>query len=344
MEITKGKIVRAQRMVVYGVEGIGKTTFASMFPSPLFIDIEGGSSHLNVDRTPTPSSWQHLISIVAELAKDDLLGYNTLVLDTMDWAERLAVEDLCNRLGYDGLGGNDDYGKSYSMLVRMEGELLDSLSDIADRGVHVIILAHSTIRRFEMPEEMGAYDRYEMKLERKTAPLIREWPDALLFLNYKTRLTVEKKGARPKASGKDRICYTDHAATHDAKNRLGLPAEIMFDHERKPYETHFASIFGVAKDVGPAPAVSKEASDAAASEQANLKSAKSDLPEHLSGLFDLMCSDEIKTVDLMAGIVAMKHYPEGMNFDDLPAHYVDERLIPNWPKFKEYLTTKGISK
>ena len=64
MNITTGKRKRAQKVVVYGTEGIGKTTFASHFPSPVFIDTESSTDHLDVARTDKPTSWQMLISFV----------------------------------------------------------------------------------------------------------------------------------------------------------------------------------------------------------------------------------------------------------------------------------------
>ena len=58
MRISRGKIATAQRIVLMGVEGIGKSTFASMFPDPLFIDTEGSTSDLDVARLPAPESWK----------------------------------------------------------------------------------------------------------------------------------------------------------------------------------------------------------------------------------------------------------------------------------------------
>jgi hypothetical protein len=90
MKITTGKQTRAQRVVLYGVESVGKSTFAAQFPKPLFLDIEQGTSHLDVDRCDI-NSWKQLTESLAEAKATD---YQTLVIDSADWAERLCVEDL----------------------------------------------------------------------------------------------------------------------------------------------------------------------------------------------------------------------------------------------------------
>lgn len=61
MEITRGKIPCAKKVVIYGPEGIGKSTFASQFPEPVFIDTEGSTNSMDVARLPKPTSWQMLL-------------------------------------------------------------------------------------------------------------------------------------------------------------------------------------------------------------------------------------------------------------------------------------------
>ena len=96
LNITKGKIDRALKVVAYGSEGIGKTTFAAAFPEPLFIDTEGGTAHMDVRRIDKPQSWEELLSIVNEVAADPNVC-KTLVLDTADWAEALCVTHVCQK-------------------------------------------------------------------------------------------------------------------------------------------------------------------------------------------------------------------------------------------------------
>lgn len=62
--ITKGKIPSAKKVVLYGPEGIGKSTFAAQFPDTLFIDTEGSTKNIDVNRFDKPTSWQMLLDMV----------------------------------------------------------------------------------------------------------------------------------------------------------------------------------------------------------------------------------------------------------------------------------------
>lgn len=165
MNITTGKRKRAQKVVVYGTEGIGKTTFASHFPSPVFIDTEGSTDHLDVARTDKPTSWQMLISFVKEFAT--MPGfYRTLVIDTIDWAEQLCVEYICakhNKSGIEDFG----YGNGYVFVREEMGRFLNLLDEVINAGMNVVLTAHAQIRKFEQPDELGAYDRFELKLGKR---------------------------------------------------------------------------------------------------------------------------------------------------------------------------------
>lgn len=223
-EITGGKLKKAQKVVLYGPEGIGKSTFASQFPSPIFIDTEGSTTHLDVQRFDKPRDWNTLLKMV-DFIKKDSQGFKTLVIDTADWAEDLAIKHICSTKGVNGIE-DFGYGKGYTYLAEEFSRLLNSLSELADSGVNVLILAHAQMRKFEQPDEMGAYDRWELKLQRKTSPLLKEWADAVLFANYKTTIVTDSKTKSKKATGGKRVMYTSHHPAWDAKNRWGLDEEL----------------------------------------------------------------------------------------------------------------------
>lgn len=226
LKIVSGVQARPQKVVIYGVEGIGKSTLASQFPAPLFIDVEGGTSQLNVPRIANVNSWPMLMQTVEEVANTDAIC-QTLVLDTADWAERLCVEHVCQKLHVTGIE-DVGYGKGYTYLQEEFSKLLDLCSNCVKRGKNVVILAHAKMRKFEQPDEMGAYDRWELKLSKQCAPITKEWADMVLFLNYKTIVTTTKDG-KNKASGNKRIIHTVHQACWDAKNRHGLPEELPLE-------------------------------------------------------------------------------------------------------------------
>lgn len=233
MEIIKGKINKAKKVVVYGPEGIGKSTFASKFPDPVFIDTEGGTNDMDVARLPRPTSWTMLLEEIEYIKKTPGIC-KTLVIDTIDWAEQLCVEAICAKHGKSGIE-DFGYGNGYVYTKEEFGRFLNRLTDLIEVGINVVLTAHAQLRKFEQPDEMGAYDRWELKLGKKTqsqtSPLVKEWADMLLFCNYKTySVAVDDKGKKHKAQGGKRIMYTSHHPCWDAKNRYNLPEECEFDY------------------------------------------------------------------------------------------------------------------
>ena len=234
MEITRGKIKKAKKVVVYGPEGIGKSTFASKFPDPVFIDTEGSTNSMDVARLPRPTSWTMILEEIDYIKKTPGVC-RTLVIDTIDWAEQLCIEHICDKHQKNGIE-DFGYGNGYVYVKEEFGRFLNRLSDLIDLGVNVVLTAHAQMRKFEQPDELGAYDRWELKLGKKTSsqtsPLVKEWADMLLFCNYKTHtVAADDKGKKKKALGEGkRIMYTAHHPCWDAKNRDGLPAECEFDY------------------------------------------------------------------------------------------------------------------
>lgn len=233
MNITTGKISTAQRVVVYGPEGVGKSTFASRFPEALFIDTEGSTNEMTtVRRLNKPTSWQMIMEEV-KYVKQNPAVCKTLVVDTADWAEKLCKEDFCSKKQISGIE-DIGYGKGYVYIAEEFGRLLNALTELYEMGINVVMTAHATMRKFEQPDEMGAYDRWELKLEKKDAALLKEWADIILFANFKT-LVINVDGQGPqkgknKAQGNQRMMYTSHHACWDAKNRHGLLEELPFEY------------------------------------------------------------------------------------------------------------------
>ncbi len=228
LNITNGKISRAQKVVIYGAEGVGKTTLAAQFPEPLFIDIEGGTAHMEVRRIDKPAAWEDLLAIVNEVAATRDVC-KPLVIDTADWAEQLAIVYICGKYKK---GGIEEFGysKGYVYLAEEFNRLLAALDRVIAAGIHAVVTAHAKMRKFEQPDEMGAYDRWETKLTKQVAPLLKEWCDMLLFCNYKT-FVVQSDNImeKSKAQGGKRVMYTNHHPCWDAKNRHGLPDEMELD-------------------------------------------------------------------------------------------------------------------
>ena len=226
LNISTGIIDRALKEVIYGSEGVGKTSPAAKFPNPLFIDTEGGTAHMDVRRIDRPQTWEELNAIIKEVAADPDVC-KTLVLDTADWAEALCVNYVCQKYKQNSIE-SFGYGKGYTYLAEEFGRLFTEFDAVIESGKNVVITAHAKMRKFEQPDEQGAYDRWEMKLSKQVAPLLKEWCDMLLFLNYKTYVVTSETNSK-KAQGGKRVMYTSHHPCWDAKNRHGLPAEMEMD-------------------------------------------------------------------------------------------------------------------
>ena len=226
--ITRGVTAKPVKAVVYGPEGVGKTTFASAWPGAVFIDVEGGSNHYDVARMPRPETWSQLLEIVNACAEFPEIG--TVIVDTADAAEALCMRHILLEKKWKSIE-DAGYGKGYTYLQEEFSKLLHSLDGCVNAGKNALIVAHAQIRKFEQPDELGAYDRWELKLQKKDAPLVKEWSDLLLFANYKTDTMKDDNGKYRATGGKRRMMYTSHTAAYDAKNRFGLADELPFEFE-----------------------------------------------------------------------------------------------------------------
>ncbi len=254
MNIEKGIKPGPAKVVIYGPEGIGKTTLAAKFPKPLFLDLDNGSSRLDVDRVTGIDSFAMVKATLAELSHDTM-GYKTIVIDTADKLEALIVEAIINTVPRgDGrqVQGLEDYGygKGYTYVAEWFGKLLDKLSILSKQtGLNIVFVSHAWQRKVESPGETNSYDHYELKLGKKAAPLLREWPDFLFFLNYDINIMKTADGKNI-AQGGQRCIYTSHTPYYDAKTRAELPERIRLDD--KGIAQVFKGLFeGVRKPIEP---------------------------------------------------------------------------------------------
>lgn len=226
LKITKGKRVTPVRAVLYGTEGVGKSTLASQFPNPIILDTEDGTSHLDVARTATPD-WMSLEAALHELVADSH-GFKTVVIDSADWMERGIVESMLKKFGKKSIE-DFGFGKGYVLLAEHFARVLSVADQLIARGLNVVFVAHSRVQRTSPPDQDEGYDRYELKLTKHTAPLLREWSDLLLFCNFRTKLVEGADGRMKARGGKERVMHAAHSAAWDAKNRFGLPDEMPME-------------------------------------------------------------------------------------------------------------------
>lgn len=227
MKITNGKQKLPMRAVIYGPEGIGKSTLASLFPRPFFVDLERGTGQLDVHRG-TVDTWSDLIAGLDNLP---LADHDTIVIDTIDAGETDAIASVCESLDVSDLK-EIGWGHGYEKLATEVARMLDKLTLIHERqGKHVVILAHSIVRKRYQPDEFGMFDRYEMALSKQVAAKIKEWADTVLFANFKV-YPVKGDNGQVRGEGGERIIYTQHHPCWDAKNRYNWPEKIKLPADR----------------------------------------------------------------------------------------------------------------
>ncbi|MFA5720112.1 MAG: ATP-binding protein [Acholeplasmataceae bacterium] len=317
LKIIEGKEKRPLKIVVYGPEGIGKSTFASQFPDPLFIDTEGGTSNLDVRRIKCSKSWDELLLIVKEIIKNPTIC-KTLVLDTADWSETMCINAVTKKYRKNNIE-DFGYGKGYVYLLDEYTKLLSLFDELIEVGINVVITAHAKPRKFELPEEQGAFDRYEMKLTRQVAPVIKEWCDALFFANYKIYVVTTETN-RKKAQGGKRVLYTTHNPTYDAKNRFDLAEEL---------ELHFSEIehlFDGLDEIRKNDLIAPEDQES---------------PIQIR-LINMIIDAEITEQDLQKIVSEKGHYELSVPIEKYSDDFITRWIIPNWSKIlKTIKNNKG---
>lgn len=229
--VTRGRIQKPPRVLLYGVEKIGKSTFASCAPAPIFLCSEKGTAELDVARFPEPTRWEEVRYAIDTLCREKH-EYQTFVIDTLDWLEPLCWREVCSLgkvVDIEDYGGG--YGKWTDAARGVWRVLLEELDELQEkRNMGIILLAHSWVKAFNNPEGEN-YDRYELKLHAKSSTLIKEWCDAVLFATFET-FAVKSKGGKAKGvSDGARIVHTQRRGAWDAGNRYDLPETLPLDWE-----------------------------------------------------------------------------------------------------------------
>lgn len=229
LNVQKKPETRPRKIMVYGVHGIGKSTFGAMAPKPLFIQTEDGIGDIEADRLPLCDSLDTFYGQLGSVIGEDH-DYKTLVIDSADWLENLISDKVCKKANKQALS-DFDFGKGNGIVAAEWRIVLEGLDHVIKRGVSVILLAHSQITTFNDPTT-NSYDRYSPKLIKQSAALLQEWCDEVLFATQKVFTASEDLGFNKSraiaTSAGQRVLKTTEAAGWLAKNRLGMPDEIPF--------------------------------------------------------------------------------------------------------------------
>ena len=232
MQIRTGKQVKPRRILLYGIHGIGKSTFASSAPRPIFLDLEDGIGDIDCDKSDPITEFGGVIGAISWLVTNSH-DYQTVVIDTADWMESLIWKAVCQRnnaASIEKVGGG--YGKGYIFALDEWNFFIRGLEALRNkRGMHAIVLAHCQIEKFNDPET-DSYDRYAPNLNKHASALLQEWADEVLFASRKKFVRKQDVGFNKErtiaVNSDERYMQTQETAGVHAKNRLGLPAEIPF--------------------------------------------------------------------------------------------------------------------
>lgn len=222
------------RILIYGTEGIGKSRTASQAPKPIFIPTEDGLDQIDCDSFPLATALTHVESALDLLIQEDH-DYQTVVLDTLDWLERLIWDQLCQQYAVSSIEKVDGgYARGYVHALGPWRRIISRLDTLRDqRRMCVVLLAHAKIEKFEDPET-AAYDRYSPRLHKHATALVTEWVDAVLFATRRIVTRTEETGFNRNRTtaaglgrdGGERILRCVGSPSCVAKNRYDLPAEL----------------------------------------------------------------------------------------------------------------------
>lgn len=259
--VIKGPLHLPPRTLAYGVHGIGKSTFAASFPSPIFIQTEEGANEIDIDKFPTAASHGDVLAQLRALYVEPH-SYRTVVIDSVDWLEDFIHLELKASYSDKELS----FGKDQVRTAEKMAEILSALNHLrARRGMSCVLIAHSQIKRFDSPLS-EPYDRYMPKLDARMSALLQEWADMTLFLTYDVVVKKEEVGfnkeVRRGISSGARVMFTEERPAFLAKNRYSLPVELPLSFEKLaehvPYYAALLTEQPPATEAAPPPAAAEE--------------------------------------------------------------------------------------
>jgi AAA domain-containing protein len=239
--VKRGKIRAPLRVLVYGPEGVGKSSLAAGASGVLFADIENSTKQLDVPRYPfrdeegghVPRTFDEVTAMLDDLERSPRGDYGHLVIDTADELEALLHRHICQRDGKANVTAYG-YGKGFDIAVdAWRALVLSRLDRLHARGWGIVFTAHSLVKSFKNPTG-DDYDRYQPKLHEKAAGLLKGWCDVVAFIAWDDVAAVrktesDKQGARAKGFGGERMAFFERTAAWDAKARIPLPERMPLD-------------------------------------------------------------------------------------------------------------------
>ena len=224
INIIYDKVVKPPRVVLYAPEGVGKTTFGASVEKPLVIATERGTDQLDVPRV-NAGTWTECKQVLKYLATEKH-EFKSLVVDTIDWMEKLIEKKVCEDNGAESIDDKKKfpYAAGHIAVQNEVEKFLMFLDTLIEKGIAVYLLAHAKIETFNDPEKDEPIHRWQLKAHKRTTPLYKEWSDCVLFANHNDQVINGKA-----VGGYQRKIWANHTAARDAKNRYNIPDGIDLD-------------------------------------------------------------------------------------------------------------------
>jgi hypothetical protein len=240
--VERKKLGFPPRVMIYGPEGVGKTTIA-VDADALFLDIEGGSGETIARRYPfhpgerdefKPRSYEEVCDAVEDLIANPSHEFKAIAIDTGDALEALVHRSLCEKnkvSSIEKVGGG--YGKGYRASTEELRRFLARLDLLRATNVTIIFLAHSMTSTFKNPEGED-YDRFSLKVHKDFAAELKQWSEIVGFIHFEGGARkLEDDGAKERrARGwttNRRLMQLARDAAWDAKWRLTVPMPMEFE-------------------------------------------------------------------------------------------------------------------
>lgn len=228
--VRTGRIDVPLRVILFGVEGVGKSTFASRAPKPIFVGADSGTENLDIARMPEPRTWEDVFEAVRVL-QNEPHDYETVVFDPLSFLETFCWDMLCKRNGWSSME-DLDYGKCYMPAADEWRRLLADVERLwSTRRMNVIFLDHARVKMFKNPVAED-FERYVMAMHEKSSALLKKWCAFVLFATHEVAIHKDKQKRVRGMSDGTRVVRTQWNAAYDAKNRADLPAELPLSWDR----------------------------------------------------------------------------------------------------------------
>ena len=214
-------------VLIYGGEGRGKTTLACKFPKPVAMLLERGLPRgVSVDAIDGLGSYDNVVEALRELYRDSQ-GYQTLIIDTLDSLEPMLLDAVCVKNGWKNIE-SPSYGKGFVIADQEWQRFIRGISALRDKGMTVVMVAHSVIERFDDPRA-PSYTAYWPKLHKRARHLILDACDVVGFLAEELRVATDDGGFRERTratSSNQRFLFVEGCPAFVAKNRYAMPPKI----------------------------------------------------------------------------------------------------------------------